>query len=43
VTNLAPRMLRGHESNGMILAGSDDSGLALLNPSKNLVNGTRLR
>lgn len=43
VTNLAPRMLRGHESQGMILAGSDDDGLALLNPSKRLVNGTRLR
>ena len=26
VTNLAPRMLRGFESQGMILAGSDDSG-----------------
>lgn len=43
VTNLAPRMLRGHESQGMILAGSDESGLALLNPSKPLGNGTRLR
>jgi methionyl-tRNA synthetase len=43
VTNLAPRMLRGHESQGMILAGSDEAGLALLNPSKVLVNGTRLR
>ncbi len=43
VTNLAPRMLRGHESQGMILAGSDEGGLALLNPSKILVNGTRLR
>lgn len=43
VTNLAPRMLRGYESQGMILAGSDDSGLALLNPTKPLVNGTRLR
>lgn len=43
VTNLAPRMLRGHESQGMILAGSDESGLALLNPTKQLVNGTRLR
>jgi methionyl-tRNA synthetase len=43
VTNLAPRMLRGHESQGMILAGSDESGLALFNPSKALVNGTRLR
>ena len=43
VTNLAPRMLRGHESQGMILAGSDDEGLALLNPTKKLVNGTKLR
>jgi methionyl-tRNA synthetase len=43
VTNLAPRMLRGHESQGMILAGNDDTGLALLNPSKPLTNGTRLR
>jgi len=43
VTNLAPRILRGHESQGMIIAGSDDSGLALLNPSKLLANGTRLR
>ena len=43
VTNLAPRMLRGHESQGMILAGSDENGLALLNPTKPLANGTRLR
>lgn len=43
ITNLAPRMLRGHESNGMILAGSDDSGLALFSPSKTLKNGTRLK
>lgn len=43
VTNLAPRMLRGYESQGMILAGSDESGLALLTPTKSLTNGTRLR
>lgn len=43
VTNLAPRMLRGHESQGMILAGSADETLALLTPSKPLPNGTRLR
>lgn len=43
VTNLAPRMIRGHESLGMILAGSDDAGLALFIPSKQLKNGTRLR
>ena len=43
VTNLTPRMLRGHESQGMILAGSDESDFALLTPSKPLTNGTRLR
>ncbi len=43
ITNLAPRMLRGYESQGMILAGSDEHGLALFNPSKTLKNGTRLR
>ncbi len=43
ITNLAPRMLRGHESQGMILAGSDESGLALLGPNTRLANGTRLR
>ncbi len=43
VTNLAPRMLRGFESQGMILAGSDENGLALLAPTQLLINGTRLR
>lgn len=43
VTNLAPRMLRGHESQGMILAGSAGEVLALLNPTKQVPNGTRLR
>ena len=43
VSNLAPRMIRGHESQGMILAGSDDEGLSLLNLSKKLKNGTKLR
>jgi len=43
VTNLAPRMLRGYESQGMILAGSDEGGLALFNPTQPLKNGTRLR
>ncbi|MFA6608622.1 MAG: methionine--tRNA ligase subunit beta [Candidatus Paceibacterota bacterium] len=42
VTNLAPRMLRGYESQGMILAGKDEEGLALFNPDKKLKNGTRL-
>jgi methionine--tRNA ligase beta chain len=43
ITNLAPRMIRGYESNGMILAGSDAEHFALLCPSTKLVNGTKLR
>jgi methionyl-tRNA synthetase len=43
VTNLAPRMLRGYESQGMILAASHEADLALLNPTILLPNGTRLR
>ena len=42
VTNLKPRMLRGLESQGMILAGNDDEEFALFNPTKKLKNGTRL-
>lgn len=42
VTNLAPRTIRGLVSNGMILVGKDESGMALLNPSIKLANGTRL-
>lgn len=42
VTNLAPRMLRGHESQGMILAANAGETLALLNPTAALPNGTRL-
>src|ERR1700741_1543495 len=33
VTNLAPRMLRGYESQGMILAASHENDLALLEPT----------
>lgn len=44
ITNLVPRKIRGLESNGMILAAGDEvNGLALFSPSKNLINGTRLR
>lgn len=43
VTNLEPRTLRGHESQGMILAGSHEETLALLTPTAHLPNGTRLR
>lgn len=42
VTNLQPRKIMGMESQAMILAVSDDSGLALLKPTKDIVAGTHL-
>ena len=43
VINLAPRTIRGFESNGMILAGSTEANLALLHPNMVLPPGTRLK
>jgi methionine--tRNA ligase beta chain len=40
VDNLEPAMLRGVESQGMILAGSDENGLAIISPGKQLKNGS---
>ena len=43
IVNLAPRMLRGVESQGMLLAASDENGVALIFPERNVSNGTKLR
>ena len=43
IVNLAPRMLRGVESQGMLLAASDDDGVSLIFPERNVKNGTKLR
>src|ERR1700691_1428442 len=43
IVNLAPRMLRGVESQGMLLAGSDENGVALLHPERAVQNGTKLK
>lgn len=44
IVNLAPRMLRGVESQGMLLAASPGGdGLALLIPDKEIPNGTKLK
>src|SRR4051812_30077467 len=43
IINLAPRMLRGVESQGMLLAASDESGVALLQAERALQNGTKLK
>src|SRR5882724_1224226 len=43
IVNLAPRMLRGVESQGMLLAASDESGVALLTPERSVPSGTKLK
>ncbi len=44
VANLEPRMIRGLESNGMILAVStDDGNFSLVAPSSNIPAGTRAK
>lgn len=43
VANLAPRMLRGLESNGMLLAASDSNGqISLLTPLKESEPGAKI-
>jgi methionyl-tRNA synthetase len=43
IVNLAPRTLRGVESRGMLLAASDESGVALLTPERDVPPGTKLK
>lgn len=43
IVNLAPRVLRGVESAGMLLAASDAHGVALIVPERELPPGTMLR
>lgn len=42
IVNLAPRMIKGVESQGMLLAGSDGDLLVLLHPERPSTPGTRL-
>lgn len=43
IVNLAPRMLRGVESQGMLIAASDENGVALLEPEREIRQGTKLK
>ena len=43
VVNLEPRMVMGIESNGMLLAASDDTGPVLLRPDKDVVPGSGVK
>src|SRR3954465_8846334 len=42
IVNLTPRMLKGVESQGMLLAASDENGVALLFPERVVQKGTKL-
>ncbi len=43
LVNLEPRVIRGHESQGMILASSHEDVFTLLSPHNELPVGTRVR
>jgi len=43
IVNLAPRMLRGVESQGMLLAVSDEEGVALISAERIVPKGTKLK
>lgn len=43
IVNLAPRTLRGVVSQGMLIAASDDEGVALLSTERAVPPGTKLR
>lgn len=43
-TNIAPRMIKGYESDGMILAASDEEGrFSLLSPDRDVPSGAKIR
>lgn len=43
VTNLKPVKLRGVESQGMILCAANEEDLAIISPSKEMIDGTIVR
>jgi methionyl-tRNA synthetase len=43
VNNLAPAMIRGEESNGMLLAASDATGVVLLQPDRPIAEGSKVK
>ena len=43
VNNLAPAMLRGEESNGMLLAASDGTSVVLLQPERPIAEGCKVK
>ncbi len=43
ITNLEPKIIAGVESNGMVLAAEDKSGVVLLAPDRELEEGSGVR
>ncbi len=43
VTNLQPAVIRGQESQGMLLAASDEAGIAIVSPEKSVALGSRVK
>ena len=43
VNNLAPAVIRGEESNGMLLAASDGGAVVLLQPEREISEGSRVK
>jgi len=43
VDNLAPAVLRGVESQGMLLAASDEDAIAVLSPDKSVKPGSKIK
>jgi len=43
INNLEPATIRGEESQGMLLAASDENGLAVLTPDKDKAPGSKVK
>lgn len=43
IANLTPRVIRGHESNGMVLYAVGENLLTTLSPASDVPNGTEIR
>ena len=41
--NLEPATIRGEESQGMILAASDENGISVLSPDRDVALGSRVK
>ena len=43
VNNLAPALIRGEESNGMLLAASEGASVVLLQPERQIADGSKVK